>query len=217
MMPSAGHSPSSAPSPSLASTPATMSSMKGVKPDQSFPGAILTAASWWRVMTGLSIAAFLLVLVCLQLGTQYIGLGQMAEVFLTALSASADSQETSLTASVILLQVRLPRVLLGFLVGSCLASVGVALQALLRNPLADPYVLGVSSGAALGVAVAVLFGIGTTVLALSVLPVCGFMGGLLALLVIYRMASTYDRLPIHSVLLAGVILNAIFSALITTM
>ncbi len=214
MMPSAGHSPSSAPSPSLASTPATMSSMKGVKPDRSFPGAILTAASWWRVMTGLSIAAFLLVLVCLQLGTQYIGLGQMAEVFLTALSASADSQETSLTASVILLQVRLPRVLLGFLVGSCLASVGVALQALLRNPLADPYVLGVSSGAALGVAVAVLFGIGTTVLALSVLPVCGFMGGLLALLVIYRMASTYDRLPIHSVLLAGVILNAIFSALI---
>ena len=188
--------------------------MKGVKPDQSFPRAILTAASWWRVMTGLSIAVFLLVLVCLQLGTQYIGLGQMAEVFLTALSASADSQETSLTASVILLQVRLPRVLLGFLVGSCLASVGVALQALLRNPLADPYVLGVSSGAALGVAVAVLFGIGTTVLALSVLPVCGFMGGLLALLVIYRMASTYDRLPIHSVLLAGVILNAIFSALI---
>jgi len=100
------------------------------------------------------------------------------------------------------------------LVGVCLASVGVALQALLRNPLADPYVLGVSSGAALGVAVAVLFGIGTTVLAFSLLPVCGFLGGLVALLVVYRMAATYDRLPIHSVLLAGVILNAIFSALI---
>jgi len=118
------------------------------------------------------------------------------------------------TTSVILLQVRLPRVFLGFLVGVCLASVGVALQALLRNPLADPYVLGVSSGAALGVAVAVLFGIGTTVLAFSLLPVCGFLGGLVALLVVYRMAATYDRLPIHSVLLAGVILNAIFSALI---
>jgi iron complex transport system permease protein len=118
------------------------------------------------------------------------------------------------TAGVILFQVRLPRVVLGFLVGSCLASVGVALQALLRNPLADPYVLGVSSGAALGVAVAVLFGIGTTVLALSFLPVCGFVGGLVALAVIYRMAATHERLPIHSVLLAGVILNAIFSALI---
>jgi iron complex transport system permease protein len=181
---------------------------------QSFPGAILTAARWWVIVSGLSVAALLLILVCLQLGTQYIGLGQIAQVFVSALSASAGGNETAATTSVILLQVRLPRVLLGFLVGSCLASVGVALQALLRNPLADPYVLGVSSGAALGVAVAVLFGIGTTILALSVLPLCGFIGGLLALLVIYRMASTYDRLPIHSVLLAGVILNAIFSALI---
>jgi len=165
-------------------------------------------------MSGLSIAAFLLILVCLQLGTQYVGLGQIIGIFASALFGPVGNNEMASTISVILLQVRLPRVLLGFLVGSCLASVGVALQALLRNPLADPYILGVSSGAALGVAVAVLFGIGTTVLALSLLPVAGFAGGLLALLVIYRMAATYDRLPIHSVLLAGVILNAIFSALI---
>jgi iron complex transport system permease protein len=105
-------------------------------------------------------------------------------------------------------------VLLGFLVGCCLASVGVALQALLRNPLADPYVLGVSSGAALGAALGVLFGIGNTMLAEVALPACGFGGGLLALLIVYRMAVTYERLPIHSLLLAGVILNAIFSALI---
>ena len=175
---------------------------------------MLTASRWWVIMSGLSIAALLLALVCLQLGTQYVGLGQIARVFVSALFAPVGDNETAVTTNVILLQVRLPRVLLGFLVGSCLASVGVALQALLRNPLADPYVLGVSSGAALGVALAVLLGIGTTVLALSTLPICGFLGGLLALLVIYRMASTYDRLPIHSVLLAGVILNAIFSALI---
>jgi iron complex transport system permease protein len=124
------------------------------------------------------------------------------------------SQGGSDTTATILLQVRLPRVFLGFLVGCCLASVGVALQALLRNPLADPYVLGVSSGAALGVATAVFCGVGTSMLAVSALPLCGLGGGLIALLVVYRMASTYDRLPIYSVLLAGVILNAIFSALI---
>ena len=101
-----------------------------------------------------------------------------------------------------------------FFVGCSLASVGVALQALLRNPLADPYVLGVSSGAALGVSIAVLFGVGTTMLAVSALPLCGLGGGLIALVVIYRMAASYDRLPIYSVLLAGVILNAIFSALV---
>lgn len=214
MMPSAGHSPSPTPAPSLASQPLSSRSMHVGEHGQPLHGAMLTASRWWVIMSGLSIAAFLLVLVCLQLGTQYIGLGQIAQVFASAFSASVGGDEVAVTTSVILLQVRLPRVFLGFLVGSCLASVGVALQALLRNPLADPYVLGVSSGAALGVALAVLFGIGTTVLALSVLPICGFVGGLLALLVIYRMASTYDRLPIHSVLLAGVILNAIFSALI---
>jgi iron complex transport system permease protein len=100
------------------------------------------------------------------------------------------------------------------MVGCSLASVGVALQALLRNPLADPYVLGVSSGAALGAAVGVLLGAGATFLADAALPACGFAGGLLALVVVYRMARDSDRLPIHSLLLAGVILNAIFSALI---
>lgn len=169
---------------------------------------------WCVIMGSLSVVALILAVVCLQLGTQYIGLGKLISVLSSALLDQPTDNDVLKTTSVILLQVRLPRVFLGFLVGVCLASVGVALQALLRNPLADPYVLGVSSGAALGVAVAVLFGIGTTVLAFSLLPVCGFLGGLVALLVVYRMAATYDRLPIHSVLLAGVILNAIFSALI---
>lgn len=218
MMSSAGRTsssttPSTLTSPSL--PPASIQTAgQTAGGDESLLGAILTPARWWVIMSSLSVAALVLVLVCLQLGTQYVGLGQMVGVFSAALFGLTSDNEALGTTSVILLQVRLPRVLLGFLVGGCLASVGVALQALLRNPLADPYVLGVSSGAALGVSLAVLFGIGTTVLALSMLPVCGFMGGLLALLIIYRMAATYDRLPIHSVLLAGVILNAIFSALI---
>jgi iron complex transport system permease protein len=103
---------------------------------------------------------------------------------------------------------------MGFLVGSSLASVGVALQALLRNPLADPYVLGVSSGAALGASLAMLFGIGTTLTLLPVLPLCGFVGGLLSLVVIYRLAQSQGSLPIQSLLLAGVILNAILTAFI---
>jgi len=182
--------------------------------ERPFQGAILTPVRWCVIMGSLSVVALILAVVCLQLGTQYIGLGKLISVLSSALLDQPTDNDVLKTTNVILLQVRLPRVFLGFLVGVCLASVGVALQALLRNPLADPYVLGVSSGAALGVAVAVLFGIGTTVLAFSLLPVCGFLGGLVALLVVYRMASTYDRLPIHSVLLAGVILNAIFSALI---
>ena len=122
--------------------------------------------------------------------------------------------DVSMTTDAIILHLRMPRVFLGFMVGCSLASVGVILQALLRNPLADPYILGVSSGAALGVSLAVLFGVGTMAWAIPALPLCGFLGGLLALFVLYRMSATVDRLPVHSVLLAGVILNAIFSALI---
>ncbi|MBA2486889.1 MAG: iron ABC transporter permease [Nitrospira sp.] len=214
MMPSAGQSTSPPAAPSLSSPPLPSPSLQVAGHAHPLQGAILTASRWCVIMGTLSILSLLLALVCLQLGTQYVGPGEMARIFASSLFERAGDNERAVTTSIILLQVRLPRVFLGFLVGSCLASVGVALQALLRNPLADPYVLGVSSGAALGVSLAVLFGIGTNMLALSVLPGCGFLGGLLALFIIYRMAATYDRLPIHSVLLAGVILNAIFSALI---
>jgi iron complex transport system permease protein len=173
---------------------------------------VLTAPRWWGIVGTLALAAIVSAFICLQFGAQHIGLGEIVRI---VAHAGGESQGTASDATaMILLQVRLPRVLLGFLVGCCLASVGVALQALLRNPLADPYVLGVSSGAALGAAVGILLGVGTTFLAETALPVCGFVGGLAALFVVYRMATSYDRLPIHSLLLAGVILNAIFSALI---
>ena len=178
---------------------------------QSFERSTLTASRWLKVIGLLSGMAMLFAVVCLQFGAQYIGLGDILHLLFSGAGDGAPGSETTAT---ILFQVRLPRVFLGFLVGCCLASVGVALQALLRNPLADPYVLGVSSGAALGVSIAVLLGVGTTMLAVSALPLCGFAGGVIALLVIYRLAASYDRLPIYSVLLAGVILNAIFSALI---
>ncbi|MBX3122679.1 MAG: iron ABC transporter permease [Nitrospira sp.] len=216
MMPSAGHPTSPPPaltSPSL--SPNLMQSGPSfTATDRPFQGAILTRSRWCAVMGVLLLLSVILAMLCLQLGTQYIALGHILTLLWSAVVGTSNEPDALRTTGVILLQVRLPRVLLGFLVGSCLAAVGVSLQALLRNPLADPYVLGVSSGAALGVAIAVLFGIGTTVLALSLLPVCGFAGSLVALFVIYRMAASYERLPIHSVLLAGVILNAIFSALI---
>jgi iron complex transport system permease protein len=160
-------------------------------------------------------ASVALAIICLQVGTRYVSVGEIVRTLGRAIGLlSLDGNETQVTTDAIVLHLRLPRVVLGFLVGSSLASVGVILQALLRNPLADPYILGVSSGSALGVSLAVLFGVGTVAWAMPALPICGFLGGLLALFVLYRMSATSDRLPVHSVLLAGVILNAIFSALI---
>jgi iron complex transport system permease protein len=209
MMPTS-RPPTSAPSGILASSTDPPLTPPYPVYDQSFHKSTLTAARWMKVIGLLVATAILSAVVCLQFGAEYIGLGKILGILFQMVGGSGDPD----TTATILFHVRLPRVFLGFLVGCCLASVGVALQALLRNPLADPYVLGVSSGAALGVSIAVLVGVGTTMLAVSALPLCGFLGSLTALLVIYRLAASYDRLPIYSVLLAGVILNAIFSALI---
>lgn len=177
-------------------------------------GSTLTNSRWVTTLGILTLTALAVGMICLHFGAQPIAYGEVLRALFDTVSLKDSTDETSDIAKTILLQVRLPRILLGFLVGCSLASVGVALQALLRNPLADPYVLGVSSGAALGAAVGILFGVGTTFLAETALPACGFAGGLVALVVIYRMAATYGQLPIHSLLLTGVILNAIFSALI---
>jgi iron complex transport system permease protein len=185
-----------------------------MKPQWRDTGAILTRQRWGLMLTGLLIAGVGVVILCSQFGAASVRWGDvMAALIHMPKTGRLDATATD-ASSVILLQVRLPRVLMGFLVGGSLAAVGVTLQALLRNPLADPYVLGVSSGAALGAALAMLFGIGTTLALLPALPLFGFVGGLLSLMAIYRLAQSQGRLPIHSLLLAGVILNAILTAFI---
>ena len=167
-----------------------------------------------HIIVSLSIALAVFVVLCHQVGSEYIDPIKILSLLGHALQTWDVSRESIGTTGTILLHVRLPRVLLSLIVGASLASVGVALQALLRNPLADPYVLGISSGSALGASLAMLFGIGTSFLALTALPLCGFAGGLISLIVVYRIGSSGGRLPVHSLLLAGVILNAIFTALI---
>lgn len=100
-------------------------------------------------------------------------------------------------------QVRLPRVLLGALVGAGLAVCGVALQAMVRNVLADPYLLGVNSGASSGAAAAILFGVGAG-LAEHALQVTAFLGALAASLLVFLVARSAGRVTSVRMLLAGV-------------
>lgn len=115
--------------------------------------------------------------------------------------------------AMVLWEIRLPRILLAGIIGGVLAVVGASLQALLRNALADPYVLGVSSGAALG---AVVGGLVSHSLhdASLLLFLWAFGGSLLTLFILYRIASVHGLLPVQTLLLAGVVINAIFSALV---
>ncbi len=116
--------------------------------------------------------------------------------------------------SSIILDLRLPRILSGALVGSALAMAGSVLQALLRNPLADPFVLGISSGAAVGAVLAILFGLGATFLGAYAVPGSAFGGALFTLFLVYFIARVEGRAPTNTMLLAGVIVSSFFSAVI---
>jgi iron complex transport system permease protein len=166
------------------------------------------------VMAGLVAASVTVLMMCLQFGATSVEMRTVVGALLKFLQSEQTDAGGLGTSGIIMVQIRFPRVIMGFLVGGSLAGIGVTLQALLRNPLADPYVLGVSSGAALGASLAMLFGIGATFALLPALPLFGFIGGFLSLVLIYRLAQSQGRLPIHSLLLAGVILNAILTALI---
>ena len=110
---------------------------------------------------------------------------------------------------------RLPRVIAGAVVGATLASAGVVFQAMLRNPLATPFTLGVSAGASLGAMLVIIFGATFTVGPFSPVPLASFAGAGVATAIVYWLATPYRRAMSTSVLLlAGVTLNAFFSALI---
>ncbi|WP_019853895.1 iron chelate uptake ABC transporter family permease subunit [Actinopolyspora mortivallis] len=116
------------------------------------------------------------------------------------------------TYDTIVLDVRLPRVLLAGIVGAGLSAVGTALQALVRNPLADPYLLGISSGASLG-AVAVLVS-GAMVLGTLATPmVAAFAGSMVTLVAVYTLASSGGRMTTTRLVLAGVAVSYVLSAL----
>ena len=116
--------------------------------------------------------------------------------------------------AVIILKLRAPRIVSGAMVGAALSVCGAVLQALLRNPLADPYVLGISSGAALGAVLAILFGLGSIALGSYAVPAAAFSGALLTLLFVYFLARVQGRVPAQTMLLAGFIVSAFFLAII---
>lgn len=112
----------------------------------------------------------------------------------------------------ILMRIRLPRVLVGTLVGAMLACAGVAFQGLLRNPLASPFTLGVSSGGALGAAVAIASGF--SVLGLWTLPLSAFFGATLAVVLAYWLARVDGEPAIAGLVLAGIVVSSCLSAVI---
>lgn len=170
---------------------------------------VATFARVVRIAIFLLAVVFLISLVSLFFGSSRI------DVFSALQWLIAGSSETgggfSATDEAILFSIRLPRIIFAGIVGGALAAAGVVFQGLLRNPLADPYILGISSGSAVGALSALLLGIGFSPLGISG---AAFLGALATIVLVYAIARTKNELNSATLLLAGVIVNAFFSAVI---
>lgn len=167
-------------------------------------------------VAGLSLACLLLTIVAIGQGAIAIAPGRVAEILMAR--STGDTTLLEGRDVLVVLNIRLPRVLLGLLVGAGLAVSGALMQGLFRNPLADPGLVGVSSGAGLAAAATIVLGdrflAGTMMkLPFAALPVGAFCGGLVTTLALYLIATRGGRTSVATMLLAGVALGAMAGAL----
>jgi iron complex transport system permease protein len=155
------------------------------------------------VLPLLLLALFTAITVATAYGSVSIAESTVFRVLLRQLGLVRSAPTWSPETETILLTLRLPRAVAAALVGSALAAAGVLFQGLLRNPLADPYVVGSSGGAALGAVIGMLLGERLSVLGFGIVPVTAFLGALGAMLVVVRLAGVGGHLPVVTVLLAG--------------
>ncbi len=163
-----------------------------------------------RLWTVTGVLAALLLLVML-LGLSFGSVRLPLPHVLGALTGSGDVSETDRT---IVLGLRLPRVLLAVIVGAGLSVAGLVFQALLRNPLAEPYILGISSGGTVGALCALLL---AASLPAFVTPLASFAGSAAVMLLVYTLAHRQGRLDTYALLLSGVMIGAFFNAVVLLM
>jgi len=156
--------------------------------------------------TAAALLLLLIMLLCSLAGPQTISLMTVFQGSGTSATPSPDYE--------IFMHVRVPRIVLAAIVGAALAASGVIFQALLRNPLADPYILGISSGAGLGAMLAILSGFSWTLWGRSPVAVFAFLGALGTVWLVWGLGRITGKYHVTGMLLAGVVVNAFLSAMI---
>lgn len=157
---------------------------------------------WFLYLVGLIVLLIASVLLSFSIGEMKLGISDLPRIF----GQANDSMEYT-----ILTKIRFPRILLGIAVGGALSLSGVLLQGVYRNPLVEPYTLGISGGASLGVAFAIVFGLQIFV-GSFILPLSGFAGAFLIIFLVYFISSRNGRINIQSMLLTGVMISFIASS-----
>ncbi|MBS3983914.1 MAG: iron chelate uptake ABC transporter family permease subunit [Dethiobacter sp.] len=168
------------------------------------------------LFASLSAALLLTVILATAIGAVAIPAGVTLRIFLSQLGMSwLETGDIARNTEAIVLSLRLPRVILGVLIGASLALAGSTFQGLLRNPLADPFTIGVSSGAATGATIAIFLNRLNGLYFPHMIPLFAFTGALLAIFFVYNLAKIGGQVPVATLLLAGVVVSSFLSAVIS--
>jgi iron complex transport system permease protein len=170
-----------------------------------------------RIISMIVLAATLLliIVVATTIGSVHIPLDTTFKVILDKLPGIDITHTWTDGIGTIIFDVRLPRVILAGIVGAALAIAGATYQGLFRNPLADPYLIGVAQGASLGAVVGFLLPVAWNLTAIGIIPVFAFTGAILATAVVYLLARVGKTLPVTTLILSGVALSALLSSVVS--
>ena len=168
------------------------------------------------VLSVLAVMLVIAIFLAVNFGTIAIPTSVIARILLNSTGLFHFARQWDPTIEVIVLQARMPVVIGAGLVGAALSIAGVLFQGMLRNPLADPYLIGTSSGAALGAAIAFVLPYDTLYgLYFPLTPILAFVGAILSVLFVYAIARVGGQTPVVTLLLAGVVINAVLVAIQT--
>ena len=181
------------------------------------PSNIYISGRRTRIYSLLGLCAALIVVgvVAASIGSVKIPLLTTFRILLDRLPFVDISPTWQSTIATIVLEIRLPRVILAGLVGAALATAGATYQGLFRNPLADPYLIGVAQGASLGAIVGFLLPTAWNISGFGIIPLLAFIGALLATVIVYALARVGKTLPVTTLILSGVALSALLGSIVS--
>lgn len=173
---------------------------------------------YWRarVFAILGLLALLLLIIAFaaSIGSVKIPFATTSSILISKLPFIEITPTWAIAHETIVWDIRLPRVILAGVVGAALAVAGATYQGLFRNPLADPYLIGVAQGAALGAVIGFLLPVSLTGFGISTVPLMAFTGALLSVAIVYMLARVGKTLPVTTLILAGVALGALLGAIV---
>ena len=181
--------------------------------DQALASSQARKRGRWSPWLWVSGAVLLMLVLNTGIGPVAIRRGEVIRILLARLPFLDLQADWPKTFETILFQIRLPHTLLMVLTGMALGGSGAAFQGLFRNPLADPYIIGVASGAGLGAVAAIAIEWPVTWLGMAIVPVAAFVGGLLTVMIVYALARVGKSTPVTTLILAGVAVGTFTSAL----